>query len=135
MDTEKQKARKAFKNLSDELQETIASMKTVNDIRTPGKNAGLSLVQLDKVEIASLYVLLGLEKAENLAEKIKSFDVDAAIAQKVAAEIDKTVFWPVRDLLTIAQAANKNLVAKENPSNSTFGEKTIGSVLFARNNK
>ena len=134
MDTDKTRYRKAFNNLPEELQEVVASMKTVNDTRNIGKNSRLSEVQLDKTEIAVLHVLLGIDKPENFAQKLKSFDIDENVAQRVTAEIDKAVFWPVRDLLAIAQN-NYKKIASETPTSEPPTEKTIASVLFARNNK
>ena len=130
MDITKQILRKAFKNAPDEIQDTATSMKTVDDTRNIGKSSGLSQVQLDKTEIAVLCVLLGIEKPENFAQKLKGFDIEDSVAQKVAGEIDKAVFWSVRDLLSIARSNYQKTIASPTPSVPT--EKTIASVLFAR---
>lgn len=129
MDQDAKLMQKVFRKIPEELQEVVASMEMVDSVRAPAKSAGLSEEQVDKIEIASLTILLGMEKPENLGEKIKSFGINDEIARKVASELDKTVFFPIRDLLSVAQVKYKEVLA------GTKTGKTIASVLFAKNNK
>ncbi len=134
MNPSQQQLRRAFRNVPEELQEVITSIKTIDDTRGIGKNNALSQVQIDKTEIAVLYVLLGIERVESLSQKLRTFEIEGLKAQKIAGEIDKAIFWPVRDLLAIAQN-NYQKIASETPTTRPPAEKTIGSVLFARSNK
>jgi len=91
---------KVFEKLSDELKETIFSQETAESIFDVCDKNGLEIEEIPKVARYAGRVLFGLlppdEFQKTLEEEVK---IKKSLSQKIAGEINRLVFYPVKPAL------------------------------------
>jgi len=98
------------------------------EITLIGQELGVEIGKTFDIEDETVSVLLGETKEEEFASKIESVGVDRETAQKIANEIDKSIFDQVRDSLSEVQgkgSSSSNVLSRIDSSVSQGAEEII----------
>lgn len=96
----KEKLAKLFEKLSPELRETVFSMETAETVRDACETYGIEDERAGQIAELTGQVLMGLVLPEDFSEKLeKEVELPRVLAQAIAKEINRFVFYPVKPAL------------------------------------
>jgi hypothetical protein len=117
---------KLYETLPQELKDAIFSEETGNDIHDVCQNNDTT-EHIDGIVDMVGQVLVGMLPAENFQEEIeKELGIEKDIAKKIAQEINRLIFYPVRPALEVLYG-----VSSEEKKKTFIPQKTIKTAVPA----
>lgn len=117
-----------FERLPQELRDAIAAEATANAVFEIGKRNGLTIDKIGKLSTQMAYVFLGLIHPKDFVRDMKeALEIDLASAQKIADDINREIFYPVREhLRNLHNSPGEFPKPKLDTPASIFAEKMAG---------